>query len=612
MNKPAAESETALSEPAASQASLSESTTKEGAHALAGAPPAGGVDVYWRLLKYLGPYWHIFALSIIGFLIFAASQPALAQVMEMLINAIESGDRDQRVAIPLLMMAIFAIRGVGSFVGNYFIAKVSLNIVHNLRVQLFNQLTCLPSSYFDEHNSGNLISRITYNVQGVTGAATDALKVLIREGFTVVCLLGYLLWKDWKLTMVFVVIAPFIGILVATVGKRLKKLASKIQVVMGNITQICSEMISGYRVMRTFSGEEYERRRFEKVSQENLKQNLKLVKTSALATPVMQVIVAAAMGALVYLAMTFMDTSSPGAFVAYITAAGLIPKPVRQLSEIYGTIQKGIAAAQSIFEQLDEQTEHDDGTLESGRLQGRIEFKDLSFAYQEEDGEVLKEIDLEIAAGETVALVGSSGSGKSTLASLIPRFYDYQQGQILIDGQPLTEYTLSSLRSQIALVNQDVVLFNDTVASNIAYGGLAGASEEAIRQAADAAHATEFIENMPRGFNTLIGEDGTRLSGGQRQRLAIARALLKDAPILILDEATSALDTESERAIQGALEELMKGRTTLVIAHRLSTIESADKIVVMDRGRIVEIGNHAQLLEKQGTYAKLHSMQFQG
>ena len=368
-------------------------------------------------------------------------------------------------------------------------------------------------------------------------------------------------------------------------------------------------MISGYRVMRTFSGEDYEKRRFEAVSRENLKQNLKLVRTSAIATPIMQIIVAMAMGSLVFLAMTFMDTSTPGPFIAYITAAGLIPKPIRQLSEVYGTIQKGIAAAQSIFEQLDERPEDDNGQLDVSRVEGRLQIQQLMFAYQAEEGNVLNGIDLNVAAGETVALVGSSGSGKSTLASLIPRFYDFQQGDILLDGKPLKDYSLASLRRQIALVNQDVVLFNDSVASNIAYGGLEDASLEDIRNAAEAAHATEFIEAMPEGFDTLIGEDGTRLSGGQRQRLAIARALLKDAPILILDEATSALDTESERAIQDALEELMKGRTTIVIAHRLSTIEKADKIVVMEHGSIVEVGTHQQLLAKNGTYAKLQLIQ---
>lgn len=567
--------------------------------------------IYFRLLSYLKPHSLLFLFSIFGFLLFSASQPALAQVMEGLINAIESGDKDQKIIIPALMMAIFAIRGIGSFIGNYFLAKVSLNIVHTLRMQLFNHLTRLPGWYFDANNSGNLISRITYNVNGVTGAATDALKVIIREGLTVIFLLGYLLWKDWKLTMVFVVIAPFIGILVSYVGKRLKKLASKIQVVMGNITQICSEMIAGYRVMRSFSGEEYEKLRFEAASRDNLKQNLKLVKTSAIATPVMQLLVALAMGVLVYLAMTFMDTNSSGAFIAYITAAGLIPKPVRQLSEVYGTIQKGIAAAQSVFEQLDEKPETDKGTHNPDRVQGDISIRNLSFSYNQEDGDVLHNLSLEIKTGETIALVGGSGSGKTTLASLIPRFYDYSNGEICIDNTPIKEYGLNTLREQIALVNQDVVLFNDTVMNNIAYGSLASSNKDAIYHAARMAHAIEFIDRMPEGMNTLIGEDGTRLSGGQRQRLAIARALLKDAPILILDEATSALDTESERAIQSALDELVKGRTTIIIAHRLSTIEGADKIVVMDKGRIVEIGSHKELIQKQGAYARLHDIQFQ-
>ncbi len=567
--------------------------------------------IYLRLLTYLRPQLGFFVLSIIGFLIFAITQPALAQLMEHLIGAIESRDADARILIPLAMMGIYFVRGIGSFIGQYFLSRVSLGIIHTLRTQLFNRLTGLSGQYFDNNNSGHLISRITYNVSGVTGAATDALKVIIREGLTVIGLLAFLIWKDWKLTMVFVVIAPFIGLLVSVVGKRLKRLASKIQVSMGNVTQICSEMISGYRVMRSFGGEDYERTRFEKASKDSFRQSLKLVTTSAITTPLLQLIVACAMGTLVFLALTFMETSDTGAFIAYITAAGLIPKPVRQLSEVYGTIQKGIAAAQSVFEQLDEVPEKDEGERRDDRVKGEVSIRKLNFAYERSEGKVLDNIDLEIPVGQTVALVGRSGSGKSTLASLIPRFYQHEEGQILIDGAPIEDYTLLNLRSHIALVNQDVVLFNDSVANNIAYGDLADATPEQIKAAADAAYATEFIEQMPEGFETLIGEDGVRLSGGQRQRLAIARAILKDAPILILDEATSALDTESERKIQAALESLTENRTTLVIAHRLSTIEKADKIVVMDQGQIIEQGSHAELLTKQGAYAKLHSMQFQ-
>lgn len=569
-----------------------------------------GARVYWRLLSYLKPHFPVFSMSILGFLLFAATQPALAQMMEYLINAIDSADPSGRISIPLTMVGIYLVRGIGFFIGSYCLARVSLGIVHTLRTQLFNRLTTLPGEYFDNSNSGHLISRITFNVTQVTQAATDALKVIIREGFTVIGLLIYLFWKDWKLTMIFIVVAPFIGVLVTVVGKRLRMLSSRIQTTMGNVTQTSSEMINGYRVMRSFGGEAYEQQRFEGASWGNFRQNMKMVTTSSFTTPLLQLIVATAMGVLVYLAMSFMDTNNAGAFIAYITAAGLIPKPVRQLSEVNARIQKGIAAAQSIFEQLDVVPEDDSGTQEVKQVKGEVTIRNLSFAYETGDDNVLSDINLSIAPGETVALVGRSGSGKTTLASLIPRFYHHRDGDILLDGVPIQEYTLACLRRQIALVNQDVTLFNDTVARNIAYGDLDDRSAAEVRHAADTAYATDFIEKMPQGFDTLIGEDGTRLSGGQRQRLAIARALLKDAPILILDEATSALDTESERKIQSALEEVMKGRTTLVIAHRLSTIEKADKIVVMEAGRIVEQGSHRELLARNGAYAKLHAMQF--
>lgn len=568
-------------------------------------------QIYLRLLGYVRDHAGLFAISILGLAIFAASQPMFAWVMEYLIDeAIPNNRPEDRWIVPVAMMAIFGLRGFGQFVGNYFSARVSLAIVHTLRIQLFNQLTAMPGVYFDNNNSGHLISRITYNVTQVTAAATEAFKVIVREGLTVVFLLGYLIYSDWKLTLIFLGVGPLIGLIVWQVGLRLRKLSAKVQHSMGDVTHVASEMINGYRVMRSFGGESYEQTRFRQASEKNTRQNLKIAITSAANTPVIQLMVAIAMGFVVYLALTFMGTSNPGAFVAYITAAALIPKPVRQLSEVNSTIQKGIAAASSIFIQLDEITEKDTGDYQAKRVQGALAIKHLNFSY---DGkkQVLKNISLDIPAGKTVALVGRSGSGKTTLASLIPRFYQHEDGEILLDGIEINHYTLSSLRAQIALVSQQVTLFNDTVYNNIAYGTLAEASEEEVLAAAKAAHALDFIEKMPDGMQTLIGENGVRLSGGQRQRLAIARALLKNAPLLILDEATSALDTESERSIQDALEAVMKNRTTLVIAHRLSTIENADHIVVMDHGEIVEQGDHASLLAQQGYYAKLHAMQFE-
>ena len=543
-------------------------------------------------------------------MVFALTQPLLTHMFGVLIDAVEAADSKDRLLLPLSVVAIFAVRGLGGFVGSYFLARVAQGIVHTLRTQLFNKLTILPGSFFDEQNSGHLISRITYDTAGVTTAATGALKVLIREGVTVIALLSYLLYIDWKLTMVFFAVGPFIGIIVSKVGKRLRKLSTKVQVAMGHITHVSSEMINGYREMRSFGGENYEKTRFEQASRNNMRQNIKIALMASATTPIIQLIMSIAMAMLFYAAFGFFEGDSAGAFVAYLTTAGLIQKPVRQLSEVIGDVQKGVAAAESVFQQLDQVAETDSGHHETERARGKLSIRKLNFAYNADDGNVLEDINLEIEPGQVVALVGRSGSGKSTLASLIPRFYSHANGDILLDGRPLQDYRLKNLRRQIALVNQSVTLFNDTVANNIAYGDLAVSSREQVVAAAMAAHALEFIERMPEGFDTLIGEDGARLSGGQRQRLAIARALLKDAPILILDEATSALDTESERAIQEALEEVMKGRTTLVIAHRLSTIEMADKIVVMEQGRIVEQGSHKELLAQQGAYAKLHSLQF--
>jgi subfamily B ATP-binding cassette protein MsbA len=576
------------------------------------SPKASSLSVYKRLLGYVRPYWFIFALSLLGFLLFAATQPAFAAIMREVVDGLQQGGRNREHLrwVPLTIIAVMLVRGAGSFLGNYYIAKVSNSIIHTLRCQLFQRYTLLPARYFDDNNSGHLLSRITYNVTQVTAAATDAVKVVVREGLTVIGLLVYLLYLNWRLSLIFIAVAPLIGFLVLQTNRRFRKISKKIQAAMGDVTHVASELISGHRVVRVFGGEEYENRRFETASLDNFRQSMRMVRTGAVNTPLLQLIVTMALAAMIYLALQLMSDASAGEFVAYLTAAILVPKPMRQLSEVSSNIQKGITAAESIFEVLDEPPERDTGRLDMERAAGHLEFRNLSFAYPGSDKMVLRGIDFIAEPGQTVALVGHSGSGKSTLVNLIPRFHDHESGQILLDGVEIGDYTLRSLRRQIAFVTQQVTLFNDTVANNIAYGALSGAARVEIERAAREANALEFIERLPQGLDTPVGENGVKLSGGQRQRLAIARALLKNAPLLILDEATSSLDTGSERKIQQALDMAMRGRTTLVIAHRLSTVENADLILVMDQGRIVERGRHAELLARDGVYAQLYRMQF--
>tara|TARA_B100001013_G_scaffold344234_1_gene274153 strand:- start:2981 stop:5821 length:2841 start_codon:yes stop_codon:yes gene_type:complete len=570
------------------------------------------LKIYLRLLSYVIPYLPHFLVSIIGFGIFAGSQVAFAEWLKRVIDYVGEYPNvdDSRLIWPILLVLIALIRGISFFIGNYLLASISNRLVHELRTDLFNKIPILPSSFFDSRSSGHLISRITFNVMQVTGAATNALKILIREGLLVIGLVTYLMVLNPKLASIFFIAAPFIAVVVSFAGRRLRKISNRIQTAMGDVTHVASETINAYREVKAFGGETYEIDRFSQASDNNRKQNLKLEATNAIASPLVQFLVSASLALITWLALdaSVLELMTPGGFVAFFGAAGMLAKPVRQLSEINSQIQKGLAAASDIFEQLDEEPETNDGTYKKKRVHGSIEFKDLSFSY-DEGQVVLEKINLQINSGETVAFVGRSGAGKTTLVSLIPRFYGNYQGEINLDGISLKDYEIKNLRSHISLVGQNSTLFNDTVYKNISYG-LIDEDLENIQLASSKAHADEFIRSMPDGYETKVGEDGVLLSGGQKQRIAIARAILKDSPILILDEATSALDSESEEYIQQAMSELTKGRTTLVIAHRLSTIESADKIVVLDEGKIVEQGTHKQLLSIGNHYAKLHAKQF--
>jgi ATP-binding cassette, subfamily B, bacterial MsbA len=573
-------------------------------------PAKVSIEIYKRLLVYVKPHIGLFMISILGFLLYSGTQTLFAAMLKHIVDTLQTESRAGMYYLPVLFSCLIMVHGIGAYLGNYFLAKVSSNVVHTLRCEIFAKYTRLPVAYFDSNNSGYLISRITNNVGEVTKATTDAVRTFIREGFTAIGLLIYLFYSNWVLSLVFIGVAPIIVVLVVYVSKRLRMLSKRIQDSMGDITHITSELVSGFRVVRSYGGEDYEQQRFLASSLYNRRQSLKLATTMAIHNPVMQFIIGITLSVLMYMALFFMKQASVGEFVGYLTAAFLLPKPIRQLSDANGDIQKGIAAAESLFDILDEEEELDDGVYCTERCLGTLEFKNLSFRYPGSQDYALQDISFKVPAGQTVALVGASGGGKSTLAGLVSRFYNYEIGEILLDDIKIDAYKLANLRQQIALVSQQVTLFNDTIANNIAYGVLSTASRDKITQAATDAYAMEFIRKLDQGLDTEIGENGVKLSGGQRQRLALARALLKNAPILILDEATSALDTESERYIQAALQNVMSNRTTLVIAHLLSTIENADVILVMEQGRIVEQGSHEVLLAKNGAYARLHALQF--
>jgi subfamily B ATP-binding cassette protein MsbA len=573
--------------------------------------PSGG-QLYLRLLKYARFYWVALVIGIVGNALYSGVDASLTYFLKPVLDKGFIGkDIHFLKVLPLIVLGIFLLRGIANFLGSYFMSYVARSIVMRFRQDIFAHLLKSPATFYDKSSSGNILSVIIYNVEQVAKVSATALTNLFQSGFLVIGLLVVMFHISWRLSLIYFAAVPVIAIFVKLSSRHLRKIGHGIQQGMGEITSIAEESIISYKVVRTFGGEAYESNKFNKATKDNRRRELKNVVLKVVSTSVVQIIAAIALATILYLATSHGRTAlSAGSFVALVASMLAILKPLKTLTSINATIQKGLAGAQSIFSLLDSETEKDTGKKVIERVKGDIEFSDVNFAYNDEDGSVLKNINFTAKAGQTIALVGRSGSGKSTLARLLPRFYEADSGSVNIDGWHVGELTLASLRQQIALVSQQVTMFNDTIANNIAYGAQSGASDEKIIEALQAAYAWEFVSKLPEGIHTIVGENGVLLSGGQRQRLAIARAILKNAPILILDEATSALDTESERFIQAALENLIHDRTTIVIAHRLSTIENADKILVMDQGEILESGTHKELLALQGHYASLHALQF--
>ena len=572
--------------------------------------------LYFRLLSYVRPHARVFAVAILGMVAMAATEPLFPAMMKPLLDGGFTGGSGNPLFTPLVfalaLVGIFVLRGVFFFVASYCSAWVSNRVVLDLRAAMFNRMVRLPAAFFDERSSGALMSKIAYDVAGVTSAATSVVTVLVRDSLAVAGLLAWLMYINWKLTLVALAVGPLVSLVVKLFSKRLRAMSRGAQEAMGSLSHVLQETIESHKVVKVFGGQDYEAGRFEKANQQLRGYNMRQTVPAALTVPVTQILAAMALAIIIYIGLqeSIAHRATIGEFVSFVTAMLMLLAPLKHLTELSAPLQRGLAAAEIVFGLIDEPVEADDGTTSLKRAQGRVAFERVSFTYATRNEPALKGIDLVIAPGETVALVGGSGGGKTTLANLLPRFYAPSGGRITLDGHDIQELTLDSLRGNIALVSQEIVLFNDTIAANIAYGRLAGTSRDALLAAAEAAHAMDFIRAAPQGLDTMIGENGMRLSGGQRQRLAIARALLKDAPVLILDEATSALDSESERQVQAALDVLMRGRTTLVIAHRLSTIERADRILVLDRGEIVESGRHVQLLAAGGVYARLYTTQY--
>lgn len=570
-------------------------------------------ELYLRLLRYVSPYWKVFVLALLGMVVVAVTEPALPALMKPLLDG-TFVHKDEALMrwMPWVILALVVVRGSAEYVASYGINWVGNKLVMDLRQAMFDKLLTLPNSVYDDRATGNLISKLTYDVTQVTAAGTSVLTALFKDSLSLLGLLAWLLWLNWKLTLLALVMAPLIVGVVRLISVRLRNSSRAVQQAMGDVTQVLQETIDGHKVVKLFGGQRYEAARFAEQANRVRRFMMKQATAAAASVPVVQFLAGIALATIVYLAtqQSSANEITVGEFVSFVTAMLMLTAPLKRITGVNEPLQRGLAAAESVFELIDQEGESDPGRAAIARARGEIRFDDVSFSYIDAKRLALDAITLTVNPGETVALVGASGSGKSTFANLVPRFYRPTRGRILLDGHDLETLTLASLRANIALVSQDVVLFNDSVAANIAYGAMRDTSEVDIVAAAEAAHAMEFIRHMPQGLQTLVGENGVKLSGGQRQRLAIARALLKNAPVLILDEATSALDSESERQVQAALEALIQGRTTIVIAHRLSTIENAGRIVVLDQGRIAEIGNHGELLAAEGMYARLYRIQF--
>ncbi|MDJ0940668.1 MAG: lipid A export permease/ATP-binding protein MsbA [Woeseiaceae bacterium] len=570
-------------------------------------------EVYGRLWRYVTPHKLIGVVAVIGMAGTALIEGSLVLLLEPLMDeALVAQNLQAAKWLPIIFVGIFFLRGLSGFATEASLGWIGRAVISSLRRDVFRKFLTLPTRFFDQQTTGPLLSRMTYNVEMVAESVTSVVTIAIRDVLTVFAAIGVMLYQSPKLTLFVGILFPVVAALVRVLGIAFRRYSNRIQDSVGEVTQVTEEIVRGNWVVKAFSGYDYEQSRLDDADERNRRQNLKLIRVRSLGVAVTQVIFGLGVALVVYAASreSIAGNLTPGQFISFFSAMMLMLQPVRRITNVNATLQRGVAGADSLFKVIDEDDEVDTGTVEAGRVRGDVEFDNVSFSYGGDGNGVLHDISLHIEAGKTLAIVGHSGSGKTTLATLLPRFYEVSRGEIRIDGVPIRDYTLASLRDNLSLVSQDVVLFNDTIANNLAYGELKDRSEEELLAAAEAAHVTDFVKDLPDGFDTFVGDRGVLLSGGQRQRIAIGRALLKNAPVLILDEATSSLDTKSERRIQQALNVLMKDRTTLVIAHRLSTVENADRIVVLDDGRIVESGTHNDLLAAGGHYAALYRMQF--